>query len=32
MVRPDGRTIALQSARSVDEAGIRYGIYLTRLR
>jgi Tol biopolymer transport system component len=31
VVSPDGRTIAFQSARSADEAGVGYGIYLLRL-
>ena len=31
VVGPDGRTIAFQSARSLDEAGVGYGIYLLRL-
>ena len=31
VVSPDGRTIAFQSARSKDPAGVGYGIYLLRL-
>jgi len=31
VVSPDGRTIAFQSARSHDPAGVGYGIYLLRL-
>lgn len=31
VVSPDGRTIAFQSARSRDPAGVGYGIYLLRL-
>lgn len=31
VVSPDGRTIAFQSARSKDAAGVGYGIYLMRL-
>ena len=32
VVSPDGRTIAFQSARSSDPAGVGYGIYLLTLR
>lgn len=32
VVSPDGRTIAFQSARSADEAGVGYGIFLMQLR
>jgi Tol biopolymer transport system component len=32
VVAPDGRTIAFQSARSADEAGVGYGIFLMQLR
>jgi len=31
VVSPDGKTIAFQSARSKDPAGVGYGIYLLRL-
>ena len=31
VVSPDGKTIAFQSARSVDPAGVGYGIFLLRL-
>jgi hypothetical protein len=31
VVSPDGKTIAFQSARSVDEAGVGYGIYLMKV-
>jgi Tol biopolymer transport system component len=31
VVSPDGRTIAFQSARNTDEAGVGYGIFLMRL-
>jgi Tol biopolymer transport system component len=31
VVSPDGRTIAFQSARSKDEAGVGYGIFLMKL-
>ena len=31
-VSPDGRWFAFQSARSVDPAGVGYGIFLYRLR
>jgi Tol biopolymer transport system component len=31
VVSPDGRTIAFQSARSSDAAGVGYGIYLLRV-
>jgi hypothetical protein len=31
VVSPDGRTIAFQSARSADAAGVGYGIYLMRI-
>lgn len=31
VVSPDGRTIAFQSARTADEAGVGYGIYLMTL-
>jgi Tol biopolymer transport system component len=30
VVSPDGRTIAFQSAKSTDEAGVGYGIFLLR--
>ena len=32
VVSPDGKTIAFQSARSVDPAGVGYGIFLLRLQ
>ena len=32
VVSPDGTTIAFQSARSTDEAGVGYGIFLLKLR
>jgi Tol biopolymer transport system component len=32
VVSPDGRTIAFQSARNTDEAGVGYGIFLLRLQ
>jgi Tol biopolymer transport system component len=32
VVSPDGRTIAFQSARSTDEAGVGYGIFLLKVR
>lgn len=32
VVSPDGRWVAFQSARSVDPAGVGYGIFLMRLR
>ena len=32
VVSPDGRTMAFQSARSADEAGVGYGIFLMSLR
>jgi WD40 repeat protein len=32
VVSPDGRTIAFQSARSEDPAGVGYGIFLLRVR
>lgn len=32
VVSPDGKTMAFQSARSADPAGVGYGIYLMRLR
>ena len=32
VVSPDGKTIAFQSARSIDEAGVGYGIFLMQLR
>lgn len=32
VVSPDGGTIAFQSARSSDPAGVGYGIFLLRLR
>ncbi len=32
VVSPDGGTIAFQSARSTDEAGVGYGIFLMRVR
>ena len=32
VVSPDGRTIAFQSARSRDEAGVGYGIFLLQVR
>jgi len=32
VVSPDGKTIAFQSARTTDEAGVGYGIYLMKLR
>ena len=32
VVSPDGTTIAFQSARSTDEAGVGYGIFLMKLR
>ena len=31
VVSPDGKTIAFQSARSRDPAGVGYGIYLLKL-
>ena len=31
VVSPDGRTIAFQSARSTDEAGVGYGIFLLKV-
>jgi hypothetical protein len=31
-VSPDGRTIAFQSARSSDAAGVGYGIFLLKER
>jgi hypothetical protein len=31
-VSPDGRTIAFQSARSTDEAGVGYGVFLLRMK
>jgi Tol biopolymer transport system component len=32
VVSPDGKTIAFQSARSTDEAGVGYGIFLLSVR
>jgi Tol biopolymer transport system component len=32
VVSPDGRTIAFQSARSSDEAGVGYGIFLLKVQ
>ncbi len=32
VVSPDGRTMAFQSARSSDPAGVGYGIFLLKLR
>jgi Tol biopolymer transport system component len=32
VVSPDGRTIAFQSARTTDEAGVGYGIFLLQVR
>jgi hypothetical protein len=32
VVSPDGRTIAFQSARSADPAGVGYGIFLLKVR
>jgi hypothetical protein len=32
VVSPDGRTVAFQSARSGDAAGVGYGIFLLKLR
>lgn len=32
VVSPDGRTIAFQSARNTDEAGVGYGIFLLKVR
>jgi Tol biopolymer transport system component len=32
VVSPDGRTIAFQSARSADAAGVGYGIFLLKVR
>jgi len=32
VVSPDGRWIAFQSARSVDPAGVGYGIFLLKLK
>jgi hypothetical protein len=32
VVSPDGRTIAFQSARTTDEAGVGYGIFLLNLQ
>ena len=32
VVSPDGRTIAFQSARSSDPAGVGYGIFVSRVR
>jgi WD40 repeat protein len=32
VVSPDGRTIAFQSARTTDEAGVGYGIFLLKLK
>jgi hypothetical protein len=32
VVSPDGRTIAFQSARSSDPAGVGYGIFLLRVK
>lgn len=32
VVSPDGRTIAFQSARSTDEAGVGYGIFLLTVK
>ena len=32
VVSPDGTTIAFQSARSTDEAGVGYGIFLMKVR
>lgn len=32
VVSPDGTTIAFQSARSTDEAGVGYGIFLLKVR
>jgi hypothetical protein len=32
VVSPDGRTIAFQSARSADEAGVGYGIFLLMVK
>jgi Tol biopolymer transport system component len=32
VVSPDGKTIAFQSARSKDAAGVGYGIYLMDVR
>ena len=32
VVSPDSTTIAFQSARSTDEAGVGYGIFLMRVR
>jgi Tol biopolymer transport system component len=32
VVSPDGRTIAFQSARSTDAAGVGYGIFLLKVR
>ncbi|PYQ95297.1 MAG: hypothetical protein DMF97_17140 [Acidobacteria bacterium] len=29
---PDGRTIAFQSARTTDPAGVGYGIFLLKVR
>jgi Tol biopolymer transport system component len=32
VVSPDGRTMAFQSARSTDAAGVGYGIFLLKLK
>ncbi len=32
VVSPDGRTIAFQSARTTDEAGVGYGLFLLRIK
>ena len=32
VVSPDGRTVAFQSARSSDPAGVGYGIFVLKLR
>jgi Tol biopolymer transport system component len=32
VVSPDGRTIAFQSARNTDEAGVGYGIFLLKVK